>query len=194
MIFRYNFKSNNVFYTLNSFYKVYKTALKNRNGYLGNILYKCTLLHINCEHIHDLYTLNSLSGWKGLTKFIPRDCLNSTLTHILFSLLLLTHERRGWLIWCTVPLCLYVYCTACSSWLDVGPVLERTYNFEVLGKIASSTISVVRMAFYPLNCCWFITLFMRHYSIIRSFLFIKLKKSDYCLMKFYQMLVYSRWH
>ena len=29
---------------------------------LGNILYQCTLLHIICEHLHDLYTLNSLSG------------------------------------------------------------------------------------------------------------------------------------
>ena len=28
----------------------------------------------------------SLSGWKGLTKFIPRDCLNSTLIYILISL------------------------------------------------------------------------------------------------------------
>ena len=27
-------------------------------------------------------------GWKGLTKFIPRDCLNSTLIYILFSLIL----------------------------------------------------------------------------------------------------------
>ena len=38
----------------------------------GNILYYCTLLHIICEHLHDLYTLNSLSGWKGLKKMIPR--------------------------------------------------------------------------------------------------------------------------
>ena len=33
-----------------------------------------------------MYTLNSLSGWKGLAKFIPRDCLNFTLKYILFSL------------------------------------------------------------------------------------------------------------
>jgi len=30
--------------------------------------------------------LNSLSGWKGLTKFIPRDSLNSSLIYILFSM------------------------------------------------------------------------------------------------------------
>ena len=44
-------------------------------------------MHIICEYLHDLYTLNSLSGWKGLTKFIPKDCLNSTLIYILFSLI-----------------------------------------------------------------------------------------------------------
>ena len=41
---------------------------------------------IICEHLHDLYTLNSSSGGKGLTKFIPRDCLNSTLIYIIFFL------------------------------------------------------------------------------------------------------------
>jgi len=53
---------------------------------LGSILYWCTLLLIICEHLHDLTTFKFLSGWKGLTKFIPRDCLNSTLIYILFSL------------------------------------------------------------------------------------------------------------
>ena len=43
-------------------------------------------MHIICEHLHDLYTLNSLSGWKGLKKFIPRDPLNSPLIFILFSM------------------------------------------------------------------------------------------------------------
>ena len=43
--------------------------------------------HIICEHLHDLYTLNSLSDWKGLKKFIPRDSLNSPLISILFSLI-----------------------------------------------------------------------------------------------------------
>ena len=38
------------------------------------------------EHLHEFYNLNSFSGWKGLTKFIPRDFLNSTLIYILFSL------------------------------------------------------------------------------------------------------------
>ena len=52
---------------------------------LGNILYECTLLHIICEHLHDLYTLNSLSGWKGLKKFISKDSFNSFL-YILFSM------------------------------------------------------------------------------------------------------------
>ena len=65
MIFRYNFKSNDVFYLPNSLCIVYLTALKTveieMDG-LGNILYYCTLLHIICEHLHELYTLNSLSG------------------------------------------------------------------------------------------------------------------------------------
>ena len=38
---------------------------------LGNILYSCTLLHIICEHLHDLYTLNSLSG-KIQTERFPK--------------------------------------------------------------------------------------------------------------------------
>ena len=36
----------------------------------------------NLWTLHDLYTFISLSGYKGLTKFIPRDCLNSTLIYI----------------------------------------------------------------------------------------------------------------
>ena len=43
----------------------------------------------------DLYTWNSLSGRKRLTKFIPRDCLNSTLIYILFSLSI----SNTYLIW-----------------------------------------------------------------------------------------------
>ena len=46
------------------------------------------LRHIICEHLHDLYTLNTHSGWKGLKKFIPRDSLNSPLIYILFSMLI----------------------------------------------------------------------------------------------------------
>ena len=42
-------------------------------------------MHIICEHLHDLYTLNFLSGWKRLKKFIPRDSFNSFL-YILFSM------------------------------------------------------------------------------------------------------------
>ena len=40
-----------------------------------------------CEHLHDLYTLNSLSGWKGLTKFIPREFFkfHSNIYSILFD-------------------------------------------------------------------------------------------------------------
>ena len=45
-----------------------------------------TLLLIICDHLHDLYTLNSLSDWKGLKKFTPRDSLNSPLIYILFSM------------------------------------------------------------------------------------------------------------
>ena len=33
-----------------------------------------------------MYTFISLSGYKGLTKFIPRDCLNSTLIYIYYIL------------------------------------------------------------------------------------------------------------
>ena len=39
--------------------------------------------------------------------------------------------------------------------------MQTGINLEVLRKCAQSTISVVRMAFYPLDCCSFITLFMR---------------------------------
>ena len=80
MIFCYNYKSNDVFIHL-IHYNVYLQFKKfeiEMNS-LGNILYLCTLLHIICKHLHDLYNLDSLSGWKGLTKFIPKDWLNSTL-------------------------------------------------------------------------------------------------------------------
>ena len=43
-------------------YKVYLTALKIKFEIEMNILYKCTLLHIICANLHDLYILNSLSG------------------------------------------------------------------------------------------------------------------------------------
>ena len=39
--------------------------------------------------------------------------------------------------------------------------MQAGINFEVLKKGENSTISFVRMAFYPLDCCSFITLFMR---------------------------------
>ena len=38
--------------------------------------------------------------------------------------------------------------------------MQAGINLEVLRKSAISTISVVRMPFYPLDCC-FVTLFMR---------------------------------
>ena len=66
MIFRYNYKSNDVFHLIHLIhYKVYLTALKKieiEMDSLRNILYECTLLHIICEHLHDFYTLNSPSG------------------------------------------------------------------------------------------------------------------------------------
>ena len=39
-----------------------------------------------CEHLHELYTLNSFSGSKGLTKFIPRDCFYSILCSVITTL------------------------------------------------------------------------------------------------------------
>ena len=70
MIFRYNYKSNDVFYSPNSLLSFYNsfTKFEIEMNSLGNILYWCALLHIICEHLHDLYTLNSLLGWKGLEK------------------------------------------------------------------------------------------------------------------------------
>ena len=51
----------------------------------GNILYKCTLLHIICKHLHDLYTLNSLSGREIL--LIPLYIFYSLWTgHLRFSI------------------------------------------------------------------------------------------------------------
>ena len=50
---------------------------------LGNIMYQCTLLHIICEHLHDVYTFRLKGTEKihteGLSKF-------HSLIHILFSL------------------------------------------------------------------------------------------------------------
>ena len=88
MVFRYNYRSNDVFYSPNSFYKVYLTALKirNWNGYSMEYTVLMPLLYIIYEHLQDLYTLNSLLCWKGLKKIITKDCLNSTPVYILFSL------------------------------------------------------------------------------------------------------------
>jgi len=36
----------------------------------------------------NIYLIFTLSGWKGLNKFIPRDSLNSPLIYILFSLII----------------------------------------------------------------------------------------------------------
>ena len=59
---------------------------------LGNIL------QIICEHLHDLYTLNSFS-LKGTDK-IPRDSFNSSL-YILFSMFVNHREYStgGGAIW-----------------------------------------------------------------------------------------------
>ena len=88
MIFRYNYKSNDVFYSPNSFYKVYLTALKIRNWN-------------GLSREHSVFMYSTAYNWwtftwfvhfelpfslKGTEKFIPRDCLNSTLIYILFSL------------------------------------------------------------------------------------------------------------
>ena len=77
MIFRYNFISNDVFYSTNSFYKVYLTALKK---------YQCALLHIICEHLHELYTLNSLFRLKGTDKIYTEGLFkfHSNIYSILF--------------------------------------------------------------------------------------------------------------
>ena len=57
-----------------------------------------SILLIICEHLHDLYTMNFLSGWKGLKKFIPRDSLNSPPIYILFSMLttVVNYHKSGW--------------------------------------------------------------------------------------------------
>ena len=71
-----------------------------------------SLRYIICEHLHDLYTLNSLSGWTGLTKFIPKDCLNSTLIYILFSLVICSftgHFYRVLLMFDLVRSCLILW-------------------------------------------------------------------------------------
>ena len=43
------------------------------------------ILRIICEHLHELYTLNSLSDWKELTKFIPQGLFKLRSIHILCS-------------------------------------------------------------------------------------------------------------
>ena len=71
-----------------------------------------------------MYTLNSLSGWKGLKKFIRRDSLNSPLIYILFSLLLSKS--------CKVVLTSsYWVCFAAEPFLEVSNnMLVNKYYFE----------------------------------------------------------------
>jgi len=65
-----------------------------------NILWSvwCTAYNL---HLRELYSLNSLSDWKGLTKFMHRDLLNSTLIYsILFKYapqLRLKSEHTAWM-------------------------------------------------------------------------------------------------
>ena len=118
MIFRYNYKSNDVFYPPYSFYKVYLIALKNSKLkwiVYGTYFIMYTLLHIICENLHDLYTLNSLWGWKGLTKFIPRDFLNSTL--IIYTVHLNCTYVESTFLPCLHYLKLIDCCKFLNSWL-----------------------------------------------------------------------------
>ena len=56
---------------------------------LGSILYECTLLHINCEHLHYFVHFELPFRLKGTEKFILRDSLISPLIYILFSMLII---------------------------------------------------------------------------------------------------------
>jgi len=129
-------------------YKVYLTALKISKiemDSLGNILYHCTLLHIICEHLHDLYTLNSLSGWKkGLKKSIPRDSFNSSLIYILFSMFV-THS--------------YVNCTVYSVHGCEVHVFTWTRNYFLsiihCYLLSNRLLCTLLCKLYSVQCTWF---------------------------------------
>ena len=77
-----------------SFYRKSKINIKRKPnyeiGWFHNwpiiISHRLYAFHFTNDDLHDLYTLNSLSAWKGLKKFIPRDSLNYSLIYILFSM------------------------------------------------------------------------------------------------------------
>jgi len=54
--------------------------------FMQYILFSLTVLRITCEHLHELYTLNSFSGWKGLTKFIHKGLLGLLKFHCMYNL------------------------------------------------------------------------------------------------------------
>ena len=71
---------------------------KNCNGYVRGsycIIVKYIVLHVICEYLHELYTLNSILGSKELNKYIPRDSLISqfyfNLCSVLITLEVSTH-------------------------------------------------------------------------------------------------------
>ena len=64
---------------------------RNCNGYVQGsycIIVIYIVLHVICEYLHELYTLNSFSGSKELNKFIPRDSLISQFYFNLCSVLI----------------------------------------------------------------------------------------------------------
>ena len=86
--------------------------------------YCINVLHKICEHLHDLYTLNSLSDWKGVKQFIPKGCLNSDLIYIQFPMsgnqvmtlkLSVIHNQKFWPLimkwveWLTLVWCNFLY-------------------------------------------------------------------------------------
>ena len=64
----------------------------------------------NLWTLHDLYTLNSLSGWKGRKKFIPTDSLNSPLIYILFYLVMIKNisDFNLFLLYVSLVICYFL--------------------------------------------------------------------------------------
>ena len=96
-IFRYNYKSNDVFYFPNLLYKVYLTALKTveieMDG-LGNILYYCTPLHIICLTFTWIVHFELPFRLKGTDKIHTKGLFKFPSMYILCSVVLLFSSLR----------------------------------------------------------------------------------------------------
>ena len=57
-------------------------------------------------------------------------CTLKILVIIYINVNIFNLPKMGWFIWCTVPACLYVYCTAWSNSFKVGLVLKINLSLQ----------------------------------------------------------------